>query len=81
MKLLPKVKDAMEFCPTMGMKYMGDKKKKRDAKKRVKAPAGFHWMKEGKKAPKLMKHTGKFVPHKGASLYTSFDIQKLHKKK
>lgn len=51
------------------------------AKKRVKAPDGYHWMKDGTKAPKLMKHTGKFVPHKGASLYASFDIQKIHKKK
>jgi hypothetical protein len=51
------------------------------AKKRVKAPAGYHWMKDGKKPPKLMKHTGKFVPHRGASLYASFDIQKIHKKK
>ena len=37
MKLLPKVKDAMDFCPTMGMKYMGDKKKKQDI---CRAPAG-----------------------------------------
>ena len=51
------------------------------AKKRVKAPAGFHWMKEAGKQPKLMKHKGKFVPHRGASLYASFDIQKVHKKK
>ena len=57
------------------------RKKVMAAKKRVKAPSGYHWMKDGKKAPKLMKHTGKFVPHKGASLYASFDIQKLHKKK
>jgi|TARA_R100000479_G_C6330608_1_gene181326 hypothetical protein len=49
------------------------------AKKRVKAPSGFHWMKSGK-GFKLMKHTGKFVAHKGASLYASFDVQKLHKK-
>ena len=34
MKLLPKVKDAMDFCPTMGMKHMGDKKKKQDGKKK-----------------------------------------------
>ena len=27
---------------------------------------------------KLMKHTGKFVPHKGASLYANFAIQKTH---
>ncbi len=51
------------------------------AKKRVKAPSGFHWMKSPKGPIKLMKHAGKFVPHKGASLYASFDIQKLHKKK
>ena len=50
------------------------------AKKRVKAPSGFHWMKSGK-GFKLMKHTGKFVKHKGASLYASFDIQKKNKKK
>jgi len=50
------------------------------AKKRVKAPAGFHWMKSGTKV-KLMKHPGKFKPHKGASLYASFDIQKVHKTK
>jgi hypothetical protein len=49
------------------------------AKKRVKAPAGYHWMTTGK-APKLMKHKGKFVPHKGASLYASFDIQTKHNK-
>lgn len=34
MKLLPKVKDAMEFCPTMGKNYMGDKKKKSYGKKK-----------------------------------------------
>jgi hypothetical protein len=49
------------------------------AKKRVKAPVGFHWMKAGK-GFKLMKHSGKFVPHKGASLFASFDIQTKHKK-
>jgi len=27
-----------------------------------------------------MKHTGKFVKHKGASLTANFAIQKLHKK-
>lgn len=48
------------------------------AKKKIKAPAGYHWMKQGTKAPKLMKHSGKFVPHKGASLYASFDIQTTH---
>tara|TARA_X000001388_G_C2125161_1_gene82905 strand:- start:161 stop:310 length:150 start_codon:yes stop_codon:yes gene_type:complete len=48
--------------------------------KQVKAPKGFHWMKKGKNNYKLMKYTGKFVPHKGASLTAKFKIQKLHKK-
>jgi hypothetical protein len=48
--------------------------------KSVKAPAGYHWMVSGSGAPKLMKHTGKFVPHKGGSLTADFKIQKLHKK-
>lgn len=47
--------------------------------KSVKAPAGFHWMKSGS-SYKLMKHSGKFVPHKGASLVAKFKIQKQHKK-
>lgn len=46
-------------------------------KKRVKAPKGFHWMKSGS-SYKLMKHTGEFKAHKGASLFASFDIQKRH---
>ena len=49
------------------------------AKKTVKAPAGFHWMKKGNNNYKLMKHTGKFKPHPGGSLSASFDIQKVHK--
>jgi hypothetical protein len=49
------------------------------AKKAVEAPKGYHWMKSGK-GFKLMKHKGKFKPHKGASLYASFNIQKVHKK-
>tara|TARA_A100001515_G_scaffold134274_1_gene124136 strand:- start:1969 stop:2133 length:165 start_codon:yes stop_codon:yes gene_type:complete len=48
------------------------------AKKSVKAPAGFHWMKKGN-SYKLMKHTGKFKPHRGASLSASFDVQKVHR--
>ena len=48
--------------------------------KQIKAPKGFHWMKKGKNNYKLMKHTGKFVPHKGASLMAKFEIQKIHKK-
>jgi len=27
-----------------------------------------------------MKHTGKFVPHKGATLNASFEVQKSHGK-
>ena len=46
--------------------------------KRVKAPAGYHWMKSGKQY-KLMKTPGKFVKHPGASIYASFPIQKVHK--
>jgi len=49
------------------------------AKMKVKAPKGYHWMKDGKEH-KLMKHTGKFVKHKGASLTANFTIQKQHKK-
>ncbi len=43
---------------------------------KVKAPKGFHWMKQKRGAPKLMKHTGKYKPHKGASLYASFEFKK-----
>ena len=49
------------------------------ARKTVKAPAGFHWMKKGNNTYKLMKHTGKFKSHKGASLSASFDVQKVQK--
>ena len=48
------------------------------AGKRVKAPAGYHWMKKGS-SYSLMKTPGKFVAHKGASLFATFNIQKLHK--
>ena len=46
---------------------------------KVTAPKGYHWMKHGKEY-KLMKHSGKFVKHKGASLTANFTIQKQHKK-
>jgi len=49
------------------------------AKMKVAAPKGYHWMKSGK-SYKLMKHSGKFVKHKGASLTANFEIQKVHKK-
>ena len=45
---------------------------------KVKVPKGYHWMKSGKGAPKLMKHSGKFVSHKGASLTANFPVQKKH---
>lgn len=48
--------------------------------KKVKAPRGYHWMKEKGGSFKLMRHTGKFVPHKGASIYASFKIKKRHTK-
>ncbi len=48
-------------------------------KMKVTAPKGYHWMKHGKEY-KLMKHSGKFVKHKGASLTANFAIQKQHKK-
>ena len=50
------------------------------ANMKVKAPKGHHWMKQKNGTFKLMKHTGKFVKHKGASLEANFPIQKVHKK-
>ncbi len=49
-------------------------------KKRVKAPAGYHWMKRGN-GYRLMKHKGTFVPHRGASLFAPFEVVTKHKKK
>ena len=46
----------------------------------VTAPQGQHWMKQPNGSYKLMKHTGKFVKHKGASLKADFKIQTVHKK-
>ena len=46
---------------------------------KVKAPKGYHWIKSGNEY-KLMKHSAKFVKHKGASLTANFAIQKQHKK-
>ena len=47
------------------------------ATKTVKAPKGFHWMKKSNSF-KLMKHSGKFKAHKGASLTAKFKRQKVH---
>jgi len=49
-------------------------------KMKVKAPKGYHWMKQKNGGFKLMKHTGKFTPHKGATMNANFAIQKQHKK-
>ena len=43
---------------------------------KVKAPKGYHWMKQTKGGFKLMKHKGKFIKHKGATLMANFPIQK-----
>ena len=45
---------------------------------KVKAPKGYHWMKQSDGSFKVMKHTGKFVPHKSASLTANFSVQKMH---
>ena len=47
---------------------------------KVNAPKGYHWMKQKGGDYKLMKHKGKFVAHKGASLTANFAVQKTHKK-
>ena len=43
---------------------------------KVKAPRGYHFMKKKGGKFSLMKHSGKFKKHKGASLYANFPIQK-----
>ena len=58
--------------------YRGVKWSKQETKMKVKAPSGYHWMKQKNGSYNLMKHTGKFVPHKGASLEANFKIQKIH---
>jgi hypothetical protein len=43
----------------------------------VEAPKGHHWMlRDGKYS--LMKHTGDFVPHDGASLKAEFPLMEKH---
>ena len=47
---------------------------------KVKAPEGYHWMKNGK-GYKLMKDPKDgFKPHRGASKTANFEIQKVHRK-
>ena len=45
---------------------------------KVKAPKGYHWMKQAGSNYKLMKNTGAVTAHKGASLTANFPIQKVH---
>jgi len=45
---------------------------------RVSAPKGYHWMKQSNGGYKLMKHSGAFKAHKGASLTANFEVQKVH---
>jgi len=53
------------------------KAKKKDSKVMVKAPAGYHWMSKGCRYY-LMKHSGKFVPHKGAAMEMPFKTISAH---
>tara|TARA_R100001443_G_scaffold92286_1_gene98986 strand:- start:228 stop:461 length:234 start_codon:yes stop_codon:yes gene_type:complete len=46
-------------------------------KKTIKAPKGFHFMKS-KTGPKLMKHTGRFKKHRGASTTLKLRVLKKH---
>jgi len=45
---------------------------------KVDAPKGYHWMKQSDGGYSLMKHAGKFVAHKGATLKANFPLQKVH---
>lgn len=49
-----------------------------EVKMKIKAPPGYHWMKQKDGTHKFMKHKGEFVPHKGASLFANFPVQKKH---
>jgi len=53
------------------------KAKKSKTHEIVKAPNGFHWMKE-KGRYFLMAQEGKFVPHTNATLDAKFRIKKAH---
>ena len=53
------------------------KAKKRETKKMVKAPDGYHWMNKGGRYF-LMKHEGKFTPHENASLEMPFRVISKH---
>jgi len=53
------------------------KTKKRETKKMVKSPEGYHWMAKGGRYS-LMKHKGKFIPHDGAALEMPFRVVDKH---
>lgn len=48
------------------------------ANRKVKAPKGYHFMKTSS-GLRLMKHTGRYKPHKGASLTASIPVIKTHR--
>tara|TARA_R100001126_G_C4827210_1_gene149863 strand:- start:337 stop:483 length:147 start_codon:yes stop_codon:yes gene_type:complete len=47
---------------------------------KVKAPKGFHWMKSGSNYTLMKNPSGGYKPHKGASQFANFKVQKTHKK-
>ena len=47
---------------------------------KIKAPKGYHFMKGPKGKVSLMKHSGKFVKHRGASLTMNLPVIKTHSK-
>ena len=48
---------------------------------KVKAPKGYHWMKDGKEYKLMENPPGGYKPHKGASQSADFKVQKVHKGK
>ena len=56
----------------IGVARLGD-----NMNKKIRAPKGFHFMGKGKSL-RLMKHTGQFKKHKGASLTASIKVIKKH---
>ena len=78
---IPEGNKGLSKLPTDVRNKMGFMKAggKTPSQKGVKAPVGFHFMKQEGGGYKLMKHEGKFKPHKGATLVAKFDIQEKHK--
>ena len=79
---VPEGNKGLSKLPTEVRNNMGFMKSggKTPSSKGVKAPDGFHWMKKEGGGYNLMRHTGKFKAHKGASLTADFSIQERHKK-